>query len=61
MERDEEGFEQVVRGGAEQAAGHHPQHLVGGHLSSLISHLSEENEKENEGKFDNSKQLSRGS
>lgn len=49
MERDEEGFEQVVRGGAEQAAGHHPQHL------------SEENEKEDEGKFDNSKQLSRGS
>ena len=40
MERDEEGFEQVVRGGAEQAAGHHPQHLVGGHLSRPKSHLS---------------------
>ena len=51
----------MVRGRAEQAAGHHPQHLVGGHLSWLISHLSEENEKEDEGKFDNSKQLSRDS
>ena len=35
--------------------------VVTSHGLSLISHLSEENEKEDEGKFDNSKQLSRGS
>ena len=35
--------------------------VVTSHSLSLISHLSKENEKEDEGKFDNSKQLSRGS
>ena len=28
MKRDEERFEEVVGGGAENAAGHHPEHLV---------------------------------
>jgi len=45
VKRDEERFEEVVGGGAENAAGHHPEHL------------SEENEEEYEGEFDKTKQL----